>query len=95
MKIITTNMPKFEVVFDHPDDSSMFHEFFVDLDGEDEPWTDEEYDWFNKELIRSVWHKYNHYGYYHTMTITAEYVIDGKIYRPTICKDYGRYDIPE
>lgn len=95
MKIITSDLPKYTVVFNHPDDSSKVREFFVDLENENEPWSDEECALYKKALIKEVWEEFNHYGYYHTMTITAEYYFDGKKHIVTICDEATWADIDE
>lgn len=94
MKIITTDLPKYRVVFEHPDDGCRIYDFVVDPEGrEPSPFSDDEYDQYHKELISQVWDIYNHYGYWHTMTITAEYTFDGKVYTDIVCKEIGWADI--
>ena len=94
MKIIKNDyMPTYSVTFSHPDDSSLNYEFFVDLEGKKSPWTDEEWEEFNKELVNKVWNAYNRSGYYHTMTITASYYFDGEMHKCNVCENASWGDI--
>lgn len=67
----------------HPDDGSEFHSVAV---SSDLPLfaTDEEYEEYNRELLKMLKERYNKYGYWHEMIVTAEYVIDDKVYRKEI-----------
>ena len=93
MKIIANDLPKYTVVFNHPDDSSRVYEVCVDLENESTPWTDAEWERYHKRLLRDIWEKFNHYGYWHTMTITADYCVDGKVYTANICEEASWVDI--
>ena len=93
MRIIANDLPKYTVEFNHPDDSSKIYEIFVDLEGMSEPWSDTEYEVYHKALIKEVWEKFNHYGYWHTMKITAEYTFEGKAHIATICDEVSWADI--
>ena len=93
MKIISTDLPKYTVTFDHPDTGVEIHTFFAECKEEPSAFDDEEWAEYERELKKAVWDKYNHCGYYHTMTITAEYVIDGKAYNAIICEDIGMGDL--
>lgn len=95
MKIVETYLPKYTAVFEHPDTGVDIHVFFVDVENDNEPWSEEEYAEFDRKLKKEVWERFNHSGYYHTMTLTAEYVVDGQIYHTTICEEAGRYDLEE
>ena len=94
MRIITTNLPKYTVIFEHPDTGSEFHTFFVEDGREPSPFAeDAEWETWYKELMIEVWNKYNHYGYYHSMTILAEWVINGEVHIDSICKEVGKSDL--
>lgn len=94
MKVVTNDGPKYTVVFNHPDDSSEVYTFFVDDENEPSIFaSDEEVKEWYREMGRQVWNKYNPYGYYHTMTITSEWVLDGKAYTPTIFEEVSIYDL--
>ena len=94
MRLVATDSPKYTVVFEHPDTGVKILSFFVDDDdepsvfAEDEVWAE-----YNKEIARNAWKQFNSSGYYHTMTIDAEYVIDGKAYKSNICEDASIYDV--
>ena len=93
MRLIKTDLPKYHVVFSHPDFSSAHFDFFVD---EKDEWTPSPFSapevWkeWEHELMVTVWKTWNNCDFYHSMTITTEYVIDGKVYTETICEDEGR-----
>ena len=95
MRVIESYLPRFTVEFQHPDDGVEIHTFYLDDDEEverllndgDHPAR------FNTELKRAVWNKFNRSGYWHTMTITSEHVIDGQVYTTVICKEVGCADI--
>lgn len=89
MKIIATDLPKYTVTFNHPDDSSRSYEIFVDLEDEQMPWSDDDWNKYHKRLVKEVWETFNHYGYWHTMTIETEWHFEGKMYKQTICEDIG------
>lgn len=94
MKIVEATMPKFLVTFNHPDDSSRSYEFFVQDDNVPSVFCteDEMKEWHNK-MGKEVWNTYNSSGYYHTMTISSEFVIDGKVYHPVIFDEVSRFDL--
>ena len=94
MKLITNILPKYRVTFEHPDDGSRTYDFCVDLEDRYEPgWLNEEWDEYHKELIKTVWNTYNSSGYWHTMTIIAIWVIDGKVHEWSVCEEAGCGDI--
>lgn len=89
MRIIESWFPKYTVEFQHPDDGVEIHTFFI----EDTEWERKLFDdgdhpgRFNAELKKAVWKKFNSSGYWHTMTLIAEQVFDGEVYRTVICKE--------
>ena len=91
MKVIETYSPIYHVELNHPDTGSEFHRVFIDDEGEapsifadEEVWND-----YTKQMLKKIWEKFNSSGYWHTMTVHSEQVVDGKVYTPTICEDYG------
>jgi len=94
MRLVETDSPKYTAVFEHPDYSPEYHEFFLEDDDAPSPFADEEL-WveYHKEIAKKAWETFNASGFYHTMTITAEIVVDGKVYNPTICEEFGLSDI--
>ena len=94
MKIVEVYGCKYQVMFEHPDYGCEFHEFIVDDDNAPSPFADEEL-WveYHKEIAKNVWKTFNASGFYHTMTITAEIVVDGKVYNPTICEEFSWSDV--
>lgn len=81
MRLAVTYSPKYTAIFEHPDTGVKVISFFVDDDNApsifaaDEVWAE-----YNKEIARNAWKQFNDSGYYHTMSIKAEYVIDGTAY---------------
>lgn len=90
MRIVSTNLPPYTAIFEHPDEGVRVITFFVEDGQEPSPFAEEE-EWaeWRKAMIKEVWETYNHSGYYHTMSITAECVVDGKAYLTDICKEIG------
>lgn len=94
MRIISSDLPKYRVVFSHPDVGIEIHDFFVEDDKEPSVFAeDAEWKVWQTEMIKKVWDTYNHYDYYHTMTITTEYVIDGKAYIVKVCEEISKGDL--
>ena len=95
MKVIETYSPIYHVELNHPDTGSEFHRVVIDDEG-DAPSIfadDEEWKAYNDEVMRRIWDMFNLSGYYHTMTITAEYVIEGKAVNTKLCEEVGRYEL--
>lgn len=94
MRLVATDSPKYTVVFEHPDTGVKIISFFVDDDDAPSVFADDEvWDEYNKEIARNVWKQFNNSGYYHTMSINAEYVFDGKGYVSNIFTDVSIYDV--
>lgn len=93
MKIVEVYGCKYQVVLEHPDYGCEHHEFIVDDDNAPSPFADDN-SWveYNNQVCKEVWKKFNGSGFYHTMTITSEYVIDDKVYRATVCEEFGHGD---
>lgn len=94
MRIVETYLPKYQVVFEHPDTGCSIHDFFIEDKNAPGPFDDkEEWDVWYSDLKKQVWQTFNAGGYYHTMTIKEQYVIDGKEYIATICEEASHYDV--
>lgn len=77
----TTN---YEIHLIHPDYGSEFHWIAVADDCGHYILSDEETKEYNKELFKMLREKYNKYGYWHEMVVTAVVCIDGKEYRTEV-----------
>lgn len=89
-RVVENDGPKYTVVLEHPDEGVSIHSFFIDSDEEPSVFADsEEWTEFNKRIIKAAWETFNKSGYWHTMTITAEYVFDGEAHIATLCENIG------
>lgn len=81
---IIENPNVYHIQLIHPDYGSEFHTVAVS-DG-DLPLfaSDEEWSEYNRELIKVLKKRYNNYGYWHEMIVTAEIVFDNKVYHREI-----------
>ena len=73
------------VELEHPDYGNSYH--IIGFNSEDMPWwsaTDEEWEEYYKAVRKAIEERFNHSRYYHTVKITLEYVVDGKVYRKEI-----------
>lgn len=78
------NPTTYHIQLVHPDYGSEFHDIAVADDSSHYVFTDEEWAEYHEELFKMLKEKYNKYGYWHEMIVTAEYVIDGKVYQKEI-----------
>lgn len=84
LKIIETESVFYEVVCNHPDDSSRSYVFAVENTDEFNPWDDDFCDLYFREIRETIEKKVNPYGYWTEVVITGNWVIDGEIFRQEI-----------
>ena len=92
MKIVKTVLPIYKVILEHPDYGSTQNTFCITQTEEELPSPfaqGEEWEHFYKNLVKETWNCFNKSGFWHTMTIIEQTMIDGCLYDTMICENIG------
>lgn len=72
----------FKVICDHPEDSSwVYHFAFPECEN---VWDDTIYKEWIEDIKKTIQKTINNYGYWHTVTIYQQFIIDGVVYEKEV-----------